>query len=144
MTALTAATPRRVLIVFNPTAGTRSRRRLHRVVQSLQQAGCIVSVETTKTAGDATSIARHAKSSGAYDVVAAAGGDGTVNETVTGLAGGMNGVSLGIIPLGTANVLAAEIGIGNDLRRAARAIATEFFDSDKVLTRLLSMIGVAP
>ncbi|PYO02270.1 MAG: sphingosine kinase [Candidatus Rokuibacteriota bacterium] len=124
MTALTAATPRRVLIVFNPTAGTRSRRRLHRVVQSLQQAGCIVSVETTKTAGDATSIARHAKSSGAYDVVAAAGGDGTVNETVTGLAGGMNGVSLGIIPLGTANVLAAEIGIGNDLRRAARAIAT--------------------
>ncbi len=122
MTALTAAGPRRVLIVFNPTAGTRNGRRLSRVVQDLEEAGCTVSVETTKAAGEATSIARRAASSGAFDVVAAAGGDGTVNEVAGGLAGGVRDVSLAIIPLGTANVLAYEIGIGRDLRRAARTI----------------------
>jgi len=123
MTASTAERPRRVLIVFNPTAGSRKVRRLLRVVHDLEEAGCTVSIERTSTVGDATSIAGEGAASDAFDVVAAAGGDGTVSEVASGLAGGAKNVSLAVIPLGTANVLAYEIGIGRDIRRAARAIA---------------------
>ena len=53
-------------------------------------------------------------------LILVAGGDGTVNEVLDGMAG--SSVPLGILPAGTANVLATEIGLGNDLERAARLI----------------------
>jgi YegS/Rv2252/BmrU family lipid kinase len=112
---------RRVLVVFNPVAGRQRRRRLHRMLAQLEAAGCRVSVEHTRAPGDATSIAWRAATSGAFDVVAAAGGDGTVSEVAQGLDEG--GVSLAVLPLGTANVLAHELGIGHDPARAVAAIA---------------------
>lgn len=69
--------------------------------------------------GDATRIARAADPS-RYDAVVAAGGDGTVNEVVNGLVG--RDLPLGLVPLGTSNVLAHEIGIGSDVVRAAQSI----------------------
>ena len=68
----------------------------------------------------ATDLARRAPASG-YDLVVAAGGDGTINAIANGLAD--TGVPLGIIPLGTANDLARELGIPGDVRAAARHIA---------------------
>jgi diacylglycerol kinase family enzyme len=71
------------------------------------------------SASAATHLARGARTSG-YDIVIAAGGDGTVNAIASGLTG--TGIPLGILPLGTANDLARELEIPRDPRAAARAI----------------------
>ena len=62
----------------------------------------------TQEPGDASRLAREAVAAG-FDLVAAIGGDGTVNETINGLAG--SETPLAIIPTGTVNVLAMELGI---------------------------------
>lgn len=75
-------------------------------------------VETTG-AGDAERAARDAVELG-YRAVVAAGGDGTIAEVITGLAG--TPVPLGIIPLGTGNQLAANLGVPLDVERATEVI----------------------
>ena len=96
-------------IILNPTAGRRKRGLLDDVIARLRAAGADVTVELTEAAGHATELARAAARSGKADVIVAAGGDGTINEVARGLLG--QGVPLGIVPLGTANVLAIEIGL---------------------------------
>ena len=96
-------------IILNPTAGRRKRHLLDDVVGRLRAAGADVTIELTEAAGHATELARAAARAGRADVVVAAGGDGTINEVARGLLG--QGVPLGIVPLGTANVLAIEIGL---------------------------------
>lgn len=98
---------RSVHIILNPVAGARRPGLLHAVVERLSQAGVLVTVEETAGPGDATRLARAAVDRGNSDVIVAAGGDGTINEVARGLLG--QGVPLGIIPLGTANVLALEL-----------------------------------
>ncbi len=98
---------RRILIIHNPAAGglvgrfTVTERRLRRL-------GCHLTVLHTSARGDAEAMAREAASRG-YDRVVAAGGDGTINEVINGLAG--TDTPLALLPLGTANVLAQEIGM---------------------------------
>jgi YegS/Rv2252/BmrU family lipid kinase len=112
---------RRVLVIHNPVAGRRRRARLDAVAERLRRLGCAVTVKETARRGDAEDFARTA-SAADHDVVAAAGGDGTANEVVNGLAA--DGPALAIIPLGTANVLASEIGLDpTDALAVARAIA---------------------
>jgi YegS/Rv2252/BmrU family lipid kinase len=96
-------------IILNPTAGKRKRHLLDDVVGRLRAAGADVTIELTEAAGHATQLARAAARAGHADVIVAAGGDGTINEIARGLLG--QGVPLGIVPLGTANVLAIEIGL---------------------------------
>ena len=55
------------------------------------------------------------------DLILVAGGDGTINEAVNGMA--HSDVPLGILPAGTANVLANELGIGKTMERAAAVLA---------------------
>jgi diacylglycerol kinase (ATP) len=74
----------------------------------------------TSGPGTASDLARRAIDGGA-DLVLAAGGDGTINEVVNGMA--HSDVPLGILPAGTANVLACELGIGRKLENAADALA---------------------
>ncbi|MBE0530377.1 MAG: diacylglycerol kinase family lipid kinase [Rhodospirillales bacterium] len=105
-TEKTLVAGRKVLVIFNPTAGRRRRRKLAAVRWHLEQAGCQVAVRPTTAPGDAEILAREAASEG-WDVVAVAGGDGTINEAVNGLYG--RPVPLAVIPLGTANVVAAEL-----------------------------------
>src|SRR5690242_5155450 len=69
----------------------------------------------TSGPGDATRIAREAVRDGA-DLILVLGGDGTVNEAVNGMV--HSNVALGILPAGTANVLAMELGLGSRLERA--------------------------
>lgn len=77
----------------------------------------------TTAAGDAERLAKEAVQLG-YRCVVAAGGDGTIAEVITGLAGGS--VPLGIIPLGTGNQLASNLGIPPDVERAVEvAVAGE-------------------
>lgn len=110
---------RRLLIVHNPIAGTRHRRRYQATLAALQRAGCASEVHHTTGRGDAEDIARRRHSE--FDAVVVAGGDGTINEAVNGLAG--SSTPLGILPLGTANVLAAEIGLTLDPQRVAGVLA---------------------
>lgn len=96
-------------IILNPAAGSRNRALLDAVAARLKAAGADVTIELTRAPGHATELARAAARSGKADVIVAAGGDGTINEVARGLLG--QGVPLGILPLGTANVLAIEIGL---------------------------------
>lgn len=98
-----------VTVVYNPTAGWRRRRKLIDVVEAMSQRGARVTLRETTAPGDAEAFAREAAEGGSADIVVAAGGDGTVNEVANGLAG--SDVPLGVIPTGTANVLAIEIGL---------------------------------
>jgi len=111
---------RRALIIYNPVAGYFPGRRLTRVCQSLSRLGVEETIRETAYRGDAEAFAA-AASSKDFDVVVAAGGDGTINEVANGLAG--SHLPLAIIPLGTANVLAAEIEIPRNVFAIARTIA---------------------
>ena len=109
-----------MLIVFNPTAGSRRQRRLDRALAALRGRGLRPEVALTARPGHAEEIAREAARAGAGTVVAA-GGDGTIAEVASGLAG--SEAVLGILPLGTANVLAWELGIPLPPEGAAAVLA---------------------
>lgn len=118
-----SASPRRVLVIHNPAAGRNRKRRLEAVLARLRRMGCAVTARETSRRGDAEQFARDA-GPGEFDVVVAAGGDGTVNEVVNGLVAGPGGLKLAVVPLGTANVLACEIGLDpKDVEQIARTIA---------------------
>ena len=111
---------RRLLVIYNPTAGRRRRRLFLRVLDQLKSFGCEILLHETKGPGDAESFV-HGIDGGMYDAVVAAGGDGTIREVVNGLAG--RAIPLGIVPLGTANVLANEIGLAFNVSALSEAIA---------------------
>jgi len=116
--------PRRLLVVFNPTAGARRRRRLDRFLRAVAAGGAEVTLRQTTAAGDAEAFARTA-SQGDYDALVVAGGDGTINEAINGLlrrAPEASALPLGLVPLGTANVLARELGLPLRPERAAATI----------------------
>ena len=106
----------KLCVIFNPTAGARRRRRLMRVLDALMGLGARVELLETQAPGHAEELARGAARDG-YDALVAAGGDGTINEIVNGIEDAA--MPLGIVPLGTANVLAAEL----DLPSAPKALA---------------------
>ncbi|MFM7347075.1 MAG: diacylglycerol/lipid kinase family protein [Tagaea sp.] len=114
------AAAERLLVIYNPIAGRRRRRFLSRVLEALERRGLSVRLEPTKKRGDAEALARGARESGA-DRVVVAGGDGTINESLNGLEGPTP--PLAIVPLGTANVLAHELGLGRRAEAVAAAIA---------------------
>lgn len=86
-------------------------------VDSLREAGHEVEPRLTFEGGDATRFARSAAESG-VDLMIAAGGDGTVNEVVNGVAGTDWRGPLGIIPLGTANDFALGLGLPEEVAPA--------------------------
>jgi YegS/Rv2252/BmrU family lipid kinase len=86
---------------------------------ALSALGFEIDERHTGAPGDAAEFARHAVAE-SYELVCAVGGDGTVNETVNGLAG--SDVPLAIVPTGTVNVLAMELGIPLDPPDAVRVI----------------------
>jgi YegS/Rv2252/BmrU family lipid kinase len=110
-----------MLIVFNPAAGAGRRRRLGRALRALVERGLRPEIAETRGPGDAESLARDAAGRG-VPVVVAAGGDGTIAEVASGLAG--TAAALGVLPLGTANVLAWELGVPQAPERAAAVVAT--------------------
>ena len=95
-----------IVLIHNPIAGWRKRRKLKSVLHYLNESGLFVDVLETEARGDAEAFAAVAER---YSLVAVAGGDGTVNEVINGLPA--NAPPLAFVPLGTANVLACELGI---------------------------------
>ncbi|MBL26138.1 MAG: sphingosine kinase [Rhodospirillaceae bacterium] len=113
-------TPRRVLVVRNPTAGRRRHGYYRAVLRVLEAMGCVVACRDTMQSGDAERIAAEIDGND-YDVIAIAGGDGTINEALNGLRA--DSPALAVIPLGTANVLALELGLPKNPAELATIIA---------------------
>lgn len=112
---------KRALVVYNPAAGSGSSL-LEPCLKRLAAHGTQFDLHQTKGPGDGEKFVREAALKGSYDAVAAAGGDGAINEVANGLLG--TALPMGIIPLGTVNVLALELGhLIKDPESAARSIA---------------------
>ena len=109
-----------MIIVFNPVAGRRRAHLLWRVLDVLSANGVRLELAETCRAGHAETLAREAANRGAKLVVAA-GGDGTIAEVANGLMG--TDARLGVIPLGTANVLANELDLPFSTKAVAAALA---------------------
>ncbi|GBE57621.1 diacylglycerol kinase [bacterium BMS3Abin01] len=95
-------------LIYNPVAGGGKRDMGRDLTAEFRRLGVEVELLRTTGAGDATRLAREAVRAGVARLVAA-GGDGTINEVVNGLAG--SETELAVIPMGTANVLALELEI---------------------------------
>ena len=115
---------RKAMLLYNPLSGRRRGRRLADVeaaMSVLRNAGVEASAAPTRSASDATDQARQAVADGC-DTVFACGGDGTVHDVLQGLVGTQ--IALAIIPLGTANSLANDLGVPLSPIDAARAALT--------------------
>ena len=110
-----------IALIFNPTARGDKARNFRKSLGQLQNECTLL--ETTAP-GSATDLAAQAVRDG-YKTIVATGGDGTVNEVVNGLAKereGLGQVQLGILPLGTMNVFARELGIPLSAKRAWKTV----------------------
>ena len=99
------------ILISNPKTGRYASSRLRPIqetVSQLQSLGIDVQLKLTGGPGDATELAARASRNGSSDVFVA-GGDGTINEAIQGIAG--TKARLAIIPRGTGNVLARELGL---------------------------------
>ena len=114
---------RRVLLILNPTARAgRAAREIFDVRSQLENAGCHVTLRETAGRGHATVLAAAAADAGEFEVIAAAGGDGTAREVCSGvLSSARPDQPVAIIPLGTGNDLAHVAGTGS-LAAALRAV----------------------
>jgi YegS/Rv2252/BmrU family lipid kinase len=115
---------RRIALIYNPASGQYSARRkaaVQQVLNVLRASGAEAEAFDTDTPGSATVHARQAVNDG-YDTILACGGDGTVHEVLQSLVG--TDVALGVIPLGTANALASNLGLAGAPAKAARALIT--------------------
>lgn len=103
----------RFFVIHNPNAGIETRRLYDEVLSRLRRAGGSVEVVETARHGEGMTVAREAARDGRFDAIVAAGGDGTLHDVAEGILcqGKPEGTPLGIIPIGTANVFAREIGL---------------------------------
>lgn len=113
---LPATSRRRFLVIHNPLSGRGRHEALDIALAELAAAGGISTIVDARTYDEIHGAAWAAAQSGDFDAVVTAGGDGTIRAAASALVGGS--LPLAIIPLGTGNVLAAELG----LPRAPRAI----------------------
>jgi YegS/Rv2252/BmrU family lipid kinase len=143
----------RICVIFNPAArGNKARRFRHFLNELSQQC----SLKATTGPGDARRFA-HAAASIGYDIIAAAGGDGTVNEVLNGIGDEPDGFAktrLGVLPLGTVNVFARELKIPLRLEHAWQVLKraretkidlarADFLDEGKPATRYFMQLAGA-
>lgn len=111
---------KKALLIINPISGTRSKKGLEDLVnRRLQEKDILTDTFFTTRGGEAFEMAREASGKG-YDIVIAAGGDGTVNEIANGLVG--SGCIMAILPFGSGNGLARSLGIPQDTNQALKII----------------------
>ena len=112
---------KKLLFVMNPCAGTKKANRyLAEIVSVFNRSGYEVIIFVTQAPGDAARIVR--QKARQADVVVCCGGDGTFNETVTGLMESQSQALLGYIPAGSTNDFAVSLGLSADCVEAARRI----------------------
>ncbi len=132
----------RALIIVNPVAGEQRPLRIaEETAEYLRGADWHVDIWPTERGGHATELAQQR---GERDLLVVIGGDGTLRETVAGLAG--DETPVGFVPIGKANVMARELGIPRSPHAAIRLLTTGRptpIDVGTVGDRIfLSMVGV--
>ena len=109
-------------LIYNPASGSQHELRLQKVEAAaavLRESGARVTLIATRDANSGGAQAQEAIAAG-YDAIFACGGDGTVQDVVQGMIESGGDVPLGLVPLGTGNVLAFDLGIANDPAEAMR------------------------
>jgi diacylglycerol kinase (ATP) len=108
-------------VVFNPASGSFSSKRAERILTALRNSGIDPRPLMPASEADAISQVNHLCRNGEQPLIIAVGGDGTINTVINGMT--EKSAILGVIPLGTANVLALELGI-RSIDDAVKRIAT--------------------
>lgn len=112
---------KKMLFIMNPTAGQRKvNRYLPEILSIFNQGGYEVTVYPTAYPSNGTQIAMNRAAD--HDIVVCAGGDGTLNEIVTGILRSDADVPIGYIPAGSTNDFAASLGLPSNILQAAQAI----------------------
>lgn len=121
---------KKVLLIVNPAAGQlKAKASLMEVVKRMNHMGCLVTVLTTERRAQAAEFAQELCKE--YDRVICCGGDGTLNEVISGLMKSGGNQELGYIPAGTTNDFASGLGLPKDLAKAAElAICGESHELD--------------
>ena len=113
----------RLLFIFNLRSGKgKIKENLAEIVDIMVKAGWEVTVYTTQCQGDAAEKAR--LEAGEYDRIVCSGGDGTLDEVVTGMMKAKSRVPIGYIPAGSTNDFGNSLGIDKDMRKAAQIAAS--------------------
>lgn len=108
-----------ITVLMNPRAGKQGATSARQLTAALREAGC--DADVTVTDGPAIAAAAADAARCGSHVIVAAGGDGSVSAAASAIAG--TGCALGVIPLGTLNHFAKDVGIPLDIAKAAQAIA---------------------
>lgn len=110
-------------LIVNPVSGTRqARKHLPEMIAALSRGGYMVTVCVTEQRGDAYEFAKaHA---GDADMVVACGGDGTLNEVITGLLSGGHATPLGYLPAGSTNDFAATLSLSSNMIKGCERIVS--------------------
>lgn len=113
---------KKILFLFNPYSGKgKIKENLADIVDIMVKAGYEVTVYTTQCQGDAVHKAR--EEAGNYDRIVCSGGDGTLDEVVTGVMSADQRVPVGYIPAGSTNDFGSSLGIDKDMLHAAEIAA---------------------
>lgn len=113
---------RRLLLLVNPMAGRRlAQSKLYEIIDRFVKAGYEVTVHPTQSRGDA--VNQVLQKGERFSRIVCCGGDGTLNEVITGLAGLKDRPELGYIPTGTTNDFAHSLGFSKDPAAAADTAA---------------------
>jgi diacylglycerol kinase (ATP) len=127
----------RIKIILNPTAGRGRGLEAESIIRrQLSSLGITYDLERTLGSDHVTNQTRRAISSGDFNLIVAAGGDGTINQVVNGMVG--SNIPLAVIPCGTGNDFAGMIGMPTDIEAALNQVlngSTIFIDLGKVNDR---------
>lgn len=112
---------KKILLIINPKAGkNKSMSTLSDILDVFAKHSCKVVAFSTKGKNDATELVKkHAED---YDVVVCCGGDGTLNEVISGVMSLKTRLPIGYIPIGTSNDFATSLGLSIDIEQAAQDI----------------------
>jgi diacylglycerol kinase (ATP) len=114
---------KKLLFVFNPAAGRgKLKSKLFDIVDSFIKYGYRVQVYPTQQKGDAASVIMTEQEP--YDLLVVAGGDGTLNEVITGLMKAEKAVPIGLIPAGSMNDVGHSFKISRNIMNAVRTVVT--------------------
>lgn len=115
---------KKILLIINPAAGkSRTKFRAFHIADWFQKKDCNTTVLTTTKKGDAENFVKQYAAEN--DVVVCCGGDGTLNEVISGVIRAESQKPIGYLPAGTTNDMAKTLHLPKNIKKAARIILNE-------------------